>query len=155
MINNHILRSLRFTLDLKDEKAAEIFALGGMELEMSEVHSLLKKETEEGYQECPEDELRAFLDGLILYKRGPAPEKAEPPAIQKLDNNLILKKIRVALELKEEDLIEALSIAGIEISGNELRAFFRKPGHRNYRECRDQFLRNFLAGLSKKMRGRE
>ena len=66
-------------------------------------------------------------------------------------NNIVLKKIRVAFQLKDTDLIILIEKSGLlKISKTELSAFFRKPDHRNYRECGDQYLRNVLKGLSSK-----
>lgn len=64
-----------------------------------------------------------------------------------LTNNDILKKIRVALELKDEDVVKILKLADFEISKSELNALYRKPDQANYKECGDQLLRNFLNGL--------
>lgn len=70
-----------------------------------------------------------------------------------MNNNDILKKLRIALELKEEDIIEILKLTDFELSKSELSALFRKEGHRNYKECGDQILRRFLDGLIIKNRG--
>ena len=96
--------------------------------------------------DCPDLLLEAFLDGLILARRGPRPDG--PEAAETLNNNLILRKIRIALELKDTDLVCILKAGGMEISRSELSALFRKPGHRNFKPCRDQLLRKFLTGLS-------
>jgi uncharacterized protein YehS (DUF1456 family) len=64
-----------------------------------------------------------------------------------LTNNDILKKIRVALELRDDDVINILKLADFEISKSELSALYRKPDQPNYKECGDQLLRNFLNGL--------
>jgi uncharacterized protein YehS (DUF1456 family) len=71
---------------------------------------------------------------------------------QRLTNNAILKKLRIALQLKEDDMVGILKLAGVDISTSELTALFRKEGHRNYKECGDQFLRNFLKGLTLRYR---
>ena len=68
-------------------------------------------------------------------------------------NNDILKKLRIALKLKDTDILEILKLTGMELSSTELNAFFRTPDHRNYKECGDQVLRRFLDGLIIKMRG--
>ena len=70
-----------------------------------------------------------------------------------MTNNDVLKKLRIALKLKDTDILETLKLSGFEISKTELNAFFRKPDHRNYKECGDQILRRFLDGLIIKMRG--
>ncbi len=71
-----------------------------------------------------------------------------------MTNNDILKKLRIALELKDTDIIEILKLADFEITKAELSALFRNPDHRNYKECGDQILRNFLNGLIIRNRGK-
>ena len=71
-----------------------------------------------------------------------------------MTNNDILKKLRIALELKDTDIIEILKLAGFETTKSELSALFRNPDHRNYKECGDQILRNFLNGLIIRNRGK-
>jgi uncharacterized protein YehS (DUF1456 family) len=70
-----------------------------------------------------------------------------------LTNNDILKKLRVALELRDDDIIEILKLSDFEISKTELSALFRKEDHPNYKKCGDQLLRNFLNGLITYKRG--
>ncbi len=70
-----------------------------------------------------------------------------------LTNNDILKKIRVALELRDDDIIEILKLNDFEITKSELNALFRKEDHPNYVPCGDQLLRNFLNGLITYKRG--
>jgi uncharacterized protein YehS (DUF1456 family) len=67
-------------------------------------------------------------------------------------NNTILKKLRIALELKEDDMLGILKLSDVAVSKAELSAFFRKEGQKNYKECGDQFLRNFLKGLTLRYR---
>ncbi len=64
-----------------------------------------------------------------------------------LTNNDIIKKLRVALSLRDDDIIEILGLVDFKISKSELGAFFRKEEHPNYMELQDQILRNFLNGL--------
>lgn len=64
-----------------------------------------------------------------------------------MTNNDILKKLRVALKLQDDDIINILKLVDFNISKNELSALFRKEDHPNYKECGDQLLRNFLNGL--------
>jgi uncharacterized protein YehS (DUF1456 family) len=128
----------------------EIFRLSGKEVGQPDVMALLKKENEEGYQECSDTLLEGFLDGLIAHKRG---EKQGEPAVAlttgaRLTNNDILRKIRIALELKETDMLAVFNLAEYPTSKSELTALFRTKGHENYKECGDQLLRNFLKGLT-------
>jgi uncharacterized protein YehS (DUF1456 family) len=149
LINNDILRRLRYALDLKDAETLKAFSLGGDALDAQRLDCLLKKESEEGFAECGDALLFRFLSGFIVLLRGERPEPAtqEPPFRPPLSNNLILKKLRIALGFKEEDMLKALSLGGMEISKAELSALFRKEDHKNYKECGDQLLRNFLKGL--------
>ena len=154
MDNNDILRQLRYALNINDATMGEIFRLGSHEIEQSRVTALLKKEDEEGFVHCGTALLGSFLDGFIIYKRGrkeTKPDETKKPDTR-LTNNTILKKLRIALELKEDDLLAVLRLADVEISKPALSALFRKEGHKNYKECGDQFLRKFLRGLSLRYR---
>jgi hypothetical protein len=70
-----------------------------------------------------------------------------------MTNNDILKKLRVALKLRDDDIIHVLALADFKVSKNEINALFRSEDHPNYKECGDQLLRNFLNGLIIYMRG--
>lgn len=72
-----------------------------------------------------------------------------------MTNNDIFKKLRVALQLRDDDIIQILKLVDFNISKSELGAFFRKEDHPNYKECGDQILRNFLNGLVIHLRGRK
>ena len=150
MTNNDIFRRLRYALDLSNKTVIEVFQLSGMEMIQSDVLALLKKEAEEGYLECSDLVLDAFLDGLIVQKRGNRQGEADKPkmTVKHLTNNEILRKIRIALELKEGDMLALLKLAQFPTSKSELTALFRAKGHENYKECGDQLLRNFLKGLT-------
>jgi len=155
MINNDVLRSVRYALDLSDAKVVAMIKLAERDVEQSDVTSFLKKEEEEGFVECGDDVLVSFLDGLIIHRRGkmePRTEQNKKPE-RRLTNNAILKKLRVAFELKEEDMHKVLELAGFGVSKPELSALFRMKGHKNYRACGDQLLRNFLKGLVIQQRG--
>ena len=155
MINNDVLRSIRYALDISEPKTVEIIKLGGQDIDRPALALLLKKEDEEGYAECSSIIMRAFLNGLIIYKRGKSdakPDQDKKPDAP-LHNNDILKKLRIAFELKEDDLHEIMELAGFSISRPEISALFRKAGHKNYRKCGDQVLRNFLKGLTIRLRG--
>ena len=155
MTNNDILRRLRYALDISNPVMIKIFKLSEHEIDLSGLTAILKKEDEEGYVECSDKVMELFLNGLIVHRRGrkeTAPGQAKK-SDSPLTNNAILKKLRIALELKEDDMIGILKLAGVNMSGHELTALFRKEGHRNYKECGDQFLRNFLKGLTVRDRG--
>lgn len=153
MINNDVLRRVRYALELKDQTMIDIFASSDAEISRDELLTLLKKDNEEGFVELNNKLLGQFLDGLIIYKRGKQenqPEQSKKP--EHLTNNGILKKLRIALEFKEEDMLSTLKLADFELSKGELSSFFRQKGHKHHRECGDQILRNFLQGLTIRFR---
>ncbi len=154
MTYNDILRRLRYALNINDRSMLEIFGHGGHSIELQGLKDLLKKEDEQGYSVCSGKVLRAFLDGFIIFKRGrqePATGPTKRPDPQ-LTNNGILRKIRIALALKEDDMLGILQLANIRLSKSELSAFFRDKDHKNYKACGDQVLRNFLQGLAVRYR---
>jgi uncharacterized protein YehS (DUF1456 family) len=151
MSNNDVLRILRYTFHYHDHKMAEIFTLGGKAVFAEEVSLWLKKEEEEGFKPLYDKDLSAFLNGLIFLKRGPK-DDSTLVAEKKLDNNQILRKLKIALDMKDEDMLEIFGLRGFKLSKHELSAFFRKPSQAQYRQCKDQILRNFLQGLQVKFR---
>lgn len=163
MNNNDILVRLRYALDLKDEEMVDIFALGEETIDKAAVQSMLAKTngktddhdafTENEYKTaCTNQQLNAFLDGLIIFKRGRQdPAKKAPQTVKLTDdnvNNVVLKKVKIALTLTSDDILDLLDQAGISISTSELSAVLRKEGHRNYKPCGDRYMRNFLKGLA-------
>ncbi len=150
MDNNDIMRRLRYALNINDQEMAVVFSHDKYNITPAEVNNLLKKEDEEGFTICSDEIITHFLDGLIIQKRGPRdPGKPEVKNTY-LNNNTILKKLRIALEMKEEDMIATFTKGGFAISKPELTALFRKKGHVHYRDCGDQLMRRFLKGLSVK-----
>ena len=71
-----------------------------------------------------------------------------------MTNNDIFKKLRVALQLRDDDIIKILALVDFRVSKSELAALFRNEDHPNYKECGDQILRNFLNGLVIHLRGK-
>ncbi|MDD2061034.1 DUF1456 family protein [Pseudomonas sp. GD03860] len=153
MIHNDVLRSLRYLLDVNDAKLTDIIKLSGYEVAIDDIVSYLKKEDEEGFERCPDEVIAHFLDGLVIFKRGKDDSRPALPVELPVTNNIIMKKLRVAFELKEDDLHAILKAADFPVSKPELSALFRKVGHNNYRPCGDQLLRNFLKGLTLRVRG--
>lgn len=152
MVNNDVLRRVRYTFDFNDSKMMAIYGLADHHVSREEVSAWLKKEGDDGYEECSDLLLAAFLNGLIVDMRG-AKDGPKPATEKRLTNNMTFMKLKIALSLKAEDVMAILELAGFEMSKHELSAFFRKPDHKHYRECKDQILRNFLKGLQLKYRG--
>ncbi len=151
MTNNDILRRIRFVFDFNDSKMIALFSLADHQVTRAQVSDWLKKDDDPAYQECSDIQLAIFLNGLIIDKRGKK-EGPQPEPEQRLTNNIIFKKLKIALNLKNDDILELMSLAGLHISKHELSALFRKSGHKHYRVCKDQILRNFLKGVQLKYR---
>lgn len=148
MTHNDVLRRLRYALHLNNDQLLKLSALGGRPATLPQLDSWLRQEDEPGYAACRDADLAAFLDGLITDKRGPRPEGGVVPPAERLTNNLILKKLRIALSYQEEDMLGALALGGQPVSKAELTALFRKPGQKNFQPCGDQILRAFLTGVT-------
>lgn len=153
MMNNDVLRSIRYMLDLHETKVVEIIKQGGLDVTKAQIAAFLKKDEEEGFEPCSDEVMAYFLDGLVFFKRGKDETRPQLPVELPMTNNIVLKKLRVAFELKEEDMHAILNAAEFPVSKPELSALFRKAGHNNYRPCGDQLLRNFLRGLTMRVRG--
>lgn len=158
LIHNDVLRRLRYALDLDDAVMTRLFALSGIALTPERLAAVLAREGDVGFEPCTDAELAGFLDGLVLDRRGPRDPKtvratSAPRAdAGALDNNGVLKKLRIALALQEQDMLAVLALGGMTVSASELGALFRNPSHKHYRACGDQLLRNFLTGLTHRNR---
>ncbi len=148
MTNNEVIKSVRYTLDIKNSEVAQLIKDGGVELSALETANILKHEDDEGFAECPIETIHAFLDGLILKRRGPSDSSAPKQATDRINNTIVLRKLRIAFEMKDTDMIATLKKAGFTVSKGEINALFRAPTHKHYMKCGDQFLRNFLKGLA-------
>ncbi len=146
MTTNDILRRLRYAFDFKDEQMQELFASGGINLTKEDVKYILFKDYYDGFREASQEELAAFLNGLINVKRGkrdgpqPAPEK-------ELTNNIILRKLKIAMNWQDEDILETLMLGDMRFGKHELSALFRKITHPHHRYCKDQLIRKLLVGM--------
>lgn len=146
MTNNDVMRRIRYIFDIKDTKMIEIFALADQEVTRTQVSEWLKKDDDPDYKNCSDKLMATFLNGFISENRGKR-DGPQPEPEKRVNNNLILKKLRIALNLRSEDVLEIITLANFRISEHELSAFFRKKDHKHYRDLKDQVLRNFLNGL--------
>ena len=151
MINNDILRRIRYIFDFNDTKMMALFALADYQVTREQVSNWLKKEDDPDYKACNDQLLAIFLNGLINDKRGKKEGKQAEPE-KTLTNNIIFRKLKIALNLKDEDILALMQAVDFQLGKHELSAFFRKTAHKNYRECKDQILRNFLKGLQYRYR---
>jgi uncharacterized protein YehS (DUF1456 family) len=150
MARNDLLRSIRDALNIDDATMIQIFSHAGRPVGQSTIIALMKTEDQDDYIPCSDPVLGLFLDGLIIHKRGRQDGQSTPAEkpVPLLTHNAVLKKLRIALDLKEDDLIGILKLAGVVISKHELTALFRKQGHKHYKECNDRFLGDFIKGLA-------
>ncbi|KGQ13980.1 Uncharacterized protein yehS [Beauveria bassiana D1-5] len=144
--------TVRYMLNLNNDGIVKILALTGTDVPAEQIVPWLKKEDEEGFKACPDLIMANFLNGLIYFKRGKDESKPEPKLERRMTNNIILKKLRIAFELKSDDVLEILTAQQFRISMPEITAMMRNPDHKNYRECGDQFLRYFLRGLTQRLK---
>lgn len=146
MKTNDILFKIQKALNLSQEEMLEAYKLAEYKMEASDLASLLKRRQDEGSKLCSYEELGVFLDGFVILKRGPSPKKKNDDIVE-LTNNLILKKLRIALELKEAETEIIFSLGEAELSKQQLASLFRKEGHKNFKECSDELLMAFLDGM--------
>lgn len=146
MTNNDILRRLRYTFDFNDNKMIAIFAQANHTATREQISDWLKQDDDPAFQNLNDTLMATFLNGLITERRGKK-DGPQPEPEARLNNNIIFRKLKIALDLQAEDILEILALSEMELSKHELSAFFRKQGHKHYRECKDQVLRNFLKGI--------
>lgn len=150
--NNDVLRRLRYIFDFDDSTMIRIFGHAECAVTRAEISDFLKKDDDPAFAVCSDRMLATFLNGLIVLFRGRQEGAPLPEPESRINNNIILRKLKIALNLEAEHILEILAMDGVTISKHELSAFFRKPGTPHYRLCRDQMLRRFLTGLQRKSR---
>ena len=151
MTNNDVLRRIRYAFDFNDQKMIDIFSLADLEVTREQVSDWLKKDEDPAFQEIGDAQLATFLNGLINDRRGKK-EGAQVEPEARINNNIIFRKLKIALDMKAEDVLEVLALTDTVISKHELSAFFRKSKHKHFRKCKDQLLRKFIEGVQLKYR---
>jgi uncharacterized protein YehS (DUF1456 family) len=146
LTNNDILRRIRTTFDYKDQELSDLFAQADCDVSEEQVAGWLKPDDDPDLQPCSDQMLTTLLNGLINNNRG-RKDGPQPETNIKLSNNIILKKMKIALDLQNDDILEIMSLADYEINKHELSALLRKPGNKHYRECKDEVLKKFLHGV--------
>ena len=146
MNNNDIIRRIRYIFDYTDDKMISIFGSADCEVTRAQISDWLKKDDDPNFVGIYDYQLASFLNGFINENRGKK-EGEQPEPEKKLNNNIIFKKLKIALNLKDVDILEIFDLVDMRVSKTELSAFFRNPKQNQYRPCKDQFLRNFMQGL--------
>lgn len=143
------MRRIRYTFDFSDSEMIALFASANHDVTRAQISDWLKKEDHPDFKSLIDLHLAIFLNGFINKKRGKK-EGEQPKPEKKLNNNIIFRKLKIALNLKDEDIIDILKLADMRVGKHELSAFFRNPSQKQYRMCKDQILRNFLHGMQLK-----
>jgi len=154
MISNDVLRRIRYTFDLSDSNMITVFGLTNYAVTREQICNWLKKDDDPTFELCSDVTLATFLNGFIIEKRGKK-DGPQPKPESRITNNIVFMKLKIALNLKSDDVLLLVRQGGFHLSKHELSSFFRKPGHKNYRECKDQVLRYFLKGLQMRYRDSE
>jgi uncharacterized protein YehS (DUF1456 family) len=144
---NEVLYRIKKALNLTNEEILKAYALEDYKMDDSHLTSLLKRHQDKAFIPASYEELGVFLDGLVSLKRGPSPKKPNEDEAVELTNNLILKKLRIALELKEAETEIIFGLADVELTKQQLSSLFRKESHKNFKPCSDELLMAFLEGL--------
>lgn len=147
MRTNTILTHLSQSLALDIPELQRLFANVGVDLTDEELTHILSASP--AAEAMPEYLLIKFLNELIDSLRGKR-EGAEPEEVSvtaKISNNDVLKKLRIALNLQEQQVREAFKLVTIELTKSDLSALFRKAGHPQYHACDDELLIDFITGL--------
>ncbi len=153
MDNNELIRRLRYALQIDDPVATRLFKQGGLEASIEQVMAWRLKDEDDGYLVCPNEAVSAFLAGFIVEKRGAQDGRPVPvPSKTRIENNTVLKLIRIALTMRSEDVLACMVAGGAKLSNSEVNALMRKPDSRNYRQCGDQVLRQFINGVGLRQR---
>jgi len=139
MHNHEWVARLRETMALTDEVLGEVLAAGGAPATPEDVAA---------FADVPlsDDQSRALLDGLIAWRRGPSPPRpGTPPDVS---GNLVLKKLRIALDLQEPDLVKLFAAGGLQVGPRAVRPWFRRASSKHYKRVDDEVLTAFFAGLA-------
>jgi uncharacterized protein YehS (DUF1456 family) len=151
MINNDIYRRLRYLFGYQFNEVVALFESTGFEVNEAQYKGWACKEEEDRFLHMSDRELAIFLNGIIIKMRGVRPGPPPVPE-EEMSNNVILRKLKIAFNLRSEDMIEIFALVDRKLSPHELSAFFRKPNHSSFRYVKGQYLRNFLMGLQMKFK---
>ena len=146
MTNNEILRRIQHALNLKNAQIIKAIEQADVTVDHDHVINWLKDDSDKSCSTMKDKELAVFLNGFINLKRGKK-EGVQPKPEVALTNNMIFMKLRIALNMKAEDILDILEVVGISLSKYEIGAYFRKPENKNYKVCEDQLLCDFLNGV--------
>ena len=146
MTNNEILRRIQHALNLKNAQIIKAIEQADVTVAHDQVINWLKDDNDKSCSKMKDKELAVFLNGFINLKRGKKEGEQPKPEVA-LTNNMIFMKLRIALNMKAEDVLDVLEVVGVSLSKYEIGAYFRKPENKNYKVCEDQLLCDYLNGV--------
>nr|WP_282449933.1 DUF1456 family protein [Vibrio sp. 1CM23M] len=140
------MRRIQHALNLKNAQIIKAIEQADVTVAHDQVINWLKDDNDKSCSKMKDKELAVFLNGFINLKRGKKEGEQPKPEVA-LTNNMIFMKLRIALNMKAEDVLDVLEVVGISLSKYEIGAYFRKPENKNYKVCEDQLLCDFLNGV--------
>lgn len=149
MTNNDILRRIKLAFKFDETKMRQIFACAGFNVSSEQITDWFRPEDELEFQDVADIQLAIFLNGFIVAENGPK-SKEKIKHEKELTNNLILGKLKTALNLKDIEIIQLLKSVQYTISQAELKALLCKPNQEHYQPCKDQILKLFLQAIHTK-----
>ena len=153
MNTNAIFCELTQALQLNTAQVKDWFAAIGADIPEAEVDGLIHNTAATA---LPQPLLAQLLDQWVEIQRGPKPIVGDAQAAPKrLSNNDVLKKLRIAYRLQDEDVRQLLKLVTIELTKSDLSALFRKPGQSQFKTCDDEFVLDYIRGLGLLLRQRE
>lgn len=150
MNSNLVLKRVSELSNLTNRQIANVFKKANKKLTSAEVDLWLIPDDSPNHQKLSDEDLSIFLNGLIIHLRGPREDGSIPEPDKKLDNNMIFKKLKIAFEVQTAEIPTMFRSINRRITKNEVASFLRGSQHAQYREMKDQYLRNFLSALKKR-----
>ncbi|AOT56489.1 YehS family protein [Weissella soli] len=157
MNNNDIVRRIRYAYDIKDADMIKIFGLGGLEITKARYREIMTQQA----KDTPRDEklsrheLEQFMNGLIITQRGVKLAVDGQPMAPNYSmnrdnqiNNVVFKKLKIAMQYTSEDILGFMMEAGFTMSNAEITDILRASTHKKYKIAGDQFLRKLLHGIN-------
>ena len=145
MKSSLLFQRITKALYLNINDLVSIYEIEAFPKSKEELRAMLQDEHSKRFKGASYEDLGIFLDGLITKNRGKSPNT--PQEEQTLNNNLVLKKLRVALNLKSHEMVMLFALVDVDISPSQINALFRNETHKNYRLCSDKMLLDFLDGV--------
>lgn len=142
-----VLSRVKDALRLSSDDILKIYQAEGYEIDDGRVEAIFKKPSSKKSQSATYEELGVFLDGLIRVMRGEPAKVVDDDEEIILDNNLIIKKLKIALNLKSIDIDMIFNLADYPMSRSKIRDILRSSEHPKYKRCSDAVLDAFLEGL--------